>query len=71
MDKPRNPYQQFIAERTRDIDPRHVEAWMRSEHGNLDDLSPHRFIETMYAALADAIDAGPVQSEALAGSFGL
>ena len=23
-------YQRYIAERTKDIDPRHVEAWMRS-----------------------------------------
>jgi hypothetical protein len=28
-------YQRFIAERTKDIDPRHVEAWMRLEHPTL------------------------------------
>ena len=32
-------YQRFIAERTKDIDPRHVEAWMRLEHSTLDGLS--------------------------------
>ena len=31
-------YQRYIAERTRDIDPRHVEAWMRVEHPTLDGL---------------------------------
>jgi hypothetical protein len=32
-------YQRFIAERTKDIDPRSVEAWMRLEHPTLDGLS--------------------------------
>ena len=45
-------YQRFIAERTKDIDPRHVEAWMRLEHPTLDGLSRAEFTEAMYAALA-------------------
>ena len=64
-------YQRFIAERTRDVDPRHVEAWMRVEHPTLDGLSRVEFIDEMYAALAAAIEAGPEQSERLAASFGL
>jgi hypothetical protein len=64
-------YQRFIAERTKDVDPRHVEAWMRLEHPTLDGLSCQGFTESMYAALASAIDAGPEKSEALAASFGL
>ena len=32
-------YQRFIAEHVRDTDPRHVEAWMRTEHPTLDGLS--------------------------------
>jgi hypothetical protein len=64
-------YQRFIAERTRDVDPRHVEAWMRIEHPTLDGLSRQGFIDTRYAALAAALDAGPEESEALAASFGL
>jgi hypothetical protein len=64
-------YQRFIAERTRDIDPRHVEAWMRLEHPTLDGLSRTAFTEAMYAALAAALDAGPEESETLAASFGL
>ena len=64
-------YQRYIAERTKDIDPRHVEAWMRLEHPTLDGLSRQEFTEAMYAALATALDAGPEESEALAASFGL
>ena len=64
-------YQRYIAERTRDVDPRHIEAWMRLEHPTLDGLSEQQFAEAMHAALAVAIDAGPEQSEALAVSFGL
>ena len=64
-------YQRFIAERTKGIDPRHVEAWMRLENPTLDGLSCQGFTEAMYAALAAAIDAGHEASEALAASFGL
>jgi hypothetical protein len=64
-------YQRVIAERTRDVDPRHVEAWMRLEHPTLDGLSRAQFIAEMHVALGCAIDAGPEASEALAASFGL
>ena len=64
-------YQRFIAERTKDVDPRHDEAWMRVEHATLDGLSRQEFIDAMHAALAAALDAGPEESEALAASFGL
>ena len=64
-------YQRFIAERTKDVDPRHVEAWMRVEHPTLDGLSRREFIAEMHVALGCAIDAGPEASEALAASFGL
>ena len=64
-------YQRFIAERTKDIDPRHVEAWMRVGHPVLDGLSRQEFTEAMYQALGDAMDAGPDASDALAASFGL
>jgi len=63
--------QRFIAERTTDIDPSHVEAWMRLEYPTLDGLTRQEFTEAMYAALASAIDAGPEESETLAASFGL
>lgn len=64
-------YQRYIAERTRDVDPRHIEAWMRLEHPTLDGLSEREFSDAMYAALATAMDTGPEQSETLAASFGL
>jgi hypothetical protein len=64
-------YQRYIAERTRDIDPRHVEAWMRVEHPTLDGLTAQQFNDAMYAALGSAMDAGPDKTEALAASFGL
>lgn len=67
----RSFYQRLIAERTRDVDPRHIEAWMRVEHPTLDGVSQSQFSEAMYAALATVLDAGPEQSEALAASFGL
>ena len=64
-------YQRFIAEHIRDVDPRHVEAWMRIEHSTLDGLSWQEFITAMHAALAAVIEAGPEASEELAASFGL
>lgn len=53
-------------------DPRHVEAWMRLEHGCLDGLgSLARFRSEVRTALA-CVDAGPLaDSEDLARSFGL
>ena len=44
-------YQRLIAERTADVDPRHVEAWMRLEHPTLDGLSRRAF--------HDAVEGGP------------
>ena len=64
-------YQRFIAERTKDIDPRHVEAWMRLEHPTLDGLAPERFSAEIATALACMAEAGADESEALAASFGL
>jgi hypothetical protein len=64
-------YQRFIAEHVKDVDPRHVEAWMRIERPTLDGLSRQKFIDEMYAALAAALEAGPEESERLAASFGL
>jgi len=53
------------------IDPRHVEAWMRCEHGTLDALSRSAF-ETAVADSVALIAAGGHQmSEMLAKSYGL
>jgi hypothetical protein len=70
-ERPMTFYQRRIAERVRDIDPRHVEAWMRLEHPTLDGLSARQLADAIDAAAATANDAGPDQSEALAASFGL
>lgn len=52
-------------------DPRHVEGWMRLEHGCLDGLSRAQFTAEVKIALA-CIAAGPVSdSESLAQSMGL
>ncbi|MBK8285765.1 MAG: hypothetical protein IPK97_13360 [Ahniella sp.] len=52
-------------------DPRHVEAWMRLEHGCLDGLSRQQFTEEVTIALQCVAAAPAADSEALAASFGL
>lgn len=52
------------------LDPRWVEAWMRSEHPTLDGLSRERFnVEVSIAAVCAANDVA--MSEKLARSYGL
>jgi hypothetical protein len=63
-------YQERIAGLT-SSDPRHVEAFMRLEHGTLDQLSPARFTEEVFVSALCVAEAGPVDSEALAVSYGL
>lgn len=53
----------------RGYDPRHVEAWMRIEHGTLDALTRERFAAEV-AIACDCIDADPKGSESLAVSYG-
>ena len=72
-----NGYQQMIREgmarmgRVGAADPRHVEGWMRIEHGCLDGLSPSQFVAEVKIAL-DCIAAAPAaDSESLAQSMGL
>jgi hypothetical protein len=52
-------------------DPRHVEAFMRSEHPTLDGLSKSQFTKAVYVASWMVADAGADMSERLAQSFGL
>lgn len=72
-----NLYSQMIREtmarngRVGAADPRHVEAWMRLEHGCLDGLSRQQFTDEVTIAL-QCVAAGPLtDSEALATSYGL
>ena len=51
-------------------DPRHVEAFMRLEHGTLDGLSPAKFAAEV-AVARECIDLDPVMAEEMARSFGL
>ena len=64
-------YQRRIAERASDVDPRHVEAWMRLEHSTLDGLSAAEFARESEEAAALVRAAGTTESEVLAASFGL
>ena len=69
-------YQQIIAadlaKRSRsDIDPRHVEAYMRIEHPCLDALSPSQFREEITIAIECVDVAGKADAESAAQSFGL
>lgn len=64
-------YQRRIAERTTDVDPRHIEAWMRLEHPTLDGLSAAGFEHEIDLAVMAIATAAPAESEALAASFGL
>ena len=52
-------------------DPRHIEAWMRVEHGTLDHLDRARFRSEVALAQACIAEAGDAESEALARSYGL
>ncbi len=63
--------QRLIAQHTRDLDPRHIEAWMRVEHPTLDGLSREELLGAMYRAIADHLEAGDAMSESLAATFGL
>lgn len=70
-------YQQLIREdmarmgRVGAADPRHVEGWMRLEHGCLDGLSPTQFAAEVKVALQCIDTALLADSESLAQSYGL
>lgn len=65
-----SPYQQRIATLVPDVNPLHVEAWMRDQHGTLDGLSPQQFSHEVHDA-AILARANPDLSESLANSIGL
>jgi hypothetical protein len=54
-----------------DVNPAHIEAWMRLEHGTLDALSARAFAREV-AICVDLVDeAGLDRSDELAMSYGL
>lgn len=69
-------YQRMIAERMErmniaGVDPRHIEAFMRCEHGTLDGISPDQFNAEVQTCAACVGKVGQEQSESLAASYGL
>ena len=71
MSAPRSPYYGRIAALCGTTDPRHVEAYMRIEHGTLDHLSPAQFARDVAIAVACVVAEGTDDAEALAESYGL
>ena len=63
-------YQRLIAPLAPKYDPRHVEAYMRFEHGTLDHLELERF-RTEIRTACQCIDTDPAGAERLARSYGL
>ncbi|MGH9887099.1 MAG: hypothetical protein ACREBE_16355 [bacterium] len=54
-----------------DIDPRHVEAYMRLEHSTLNGLPIWQFNDEVKVAVECVLVGGVADAEALAQSFGL
>lgn len=54
-----------------EVDPRHVEGWMRSEHPTLDGLSKPRFAREVKIAVACVDEGGRELAERVALSYGL
>ena len=52
-------------------DPRHVEAWMRSENGTLDRLSREEFDREVRVAVECSREARSELSDQLAASYGI
>lgn len=55
----------------KNIDPRHVEGWMRVEHSTLDHLDAERFAAEVDFSIACIAASGVRTSEQNARSFGL
>ena len=52
-------------------DPRHVEAYMRTQHSTLDHLSPRYFRSEVRIAMSCIDEGGIEMAERIAQSFGL
>jgi hypothetical protein len=64
-------YETIIRDLSPAGDPRHVEAYMRLEHGTLDRLSPQQFRAEVALAVACIAEGGTEAAEKLAKSYGL
>ena len=65
------PYERAITPLAPDYDPRHVEAFMRVEHGTLDHLPPSRFRAEVKLACACIDEGGHDFADKVAASFGM
>ena len=54
-----------------DEDPAHVEAWIRHEHGSLDNVEPLQFVREVKRAVARIHAQGSQESEELARRYRL
>ena len=63
-------YTQQIREAAPNANPRHIEAWMRLEHGCLDGLSASQFRAEVKIALECIAASTPEENESLAQSEG-
>lgn len=54
-----------------DVDPRHIEAYMRLKYGVLDHLGPAEFREEVHVGIACVLVGGREEAEWLAQSYGL
>ncbi len=64
-------YQAKIKELSPASDPRHVEGYMRLEHGRLDQLSPKQFRAEVALAVACIAESSVDAAEKLGQSYGL
>lgn len=67
----KTPYTDIIRKIAPAHDPRHIEAYMRSEHSTLDHLSPQAFRSEVRMAVACIREGGAEMAERVALSFGL
>jgi len=64
-------YQDLIRKLAPAANPRHVEAWMRTQFGALDDLPADRFRHEVERALTHIAKSTPERLDELARSYGL
>jgi hypothetical protein len=64
-------YRTLIQQIAPSYDPRHVAAFMQSEHGTLDHLSPDRFAAEVALAVICIEEGGRDMAERLALSYGM
>lgn len=68
--RPATPgYRERILAVVPDLDPRHVEAYMRGEHSTLDHLTPARF-DALALSCAEDVRSDPAFAETVAASQG-